>query len=259
VKVTMPNFGVVLTSKKIHKARVKILPQASEPLRAAHIDFDTSDTKGFLVFKVVCEHRAQLVQGTKKDSSKFILQPRSAATEINPTESIAVLNRESSDVLSEILEYCTFEAYCPPEPWASIEENPHILVDVVLYGLRKHCREVGDILTNNKVYLQEPDFRQPGLDYHNPHFFDLSAVQPDEHSVLDPLSSSLLQMGIDFKPGLSEEQAISQKLMKQKISVRNPFIQRSSQLLIHMFPRVLILEFLGCLQKYDTCPELETN
>lgn len=239
----MPNFDVVLTSKKIHKVRVKILPQASEPLRTAHTDFDNSDTNGFLVFKVVCEHRAQLVQGTKKDSSKFILQPRSAATEINPTECIAVLNRESSDVLSEIIEYCTFEAYCSPDPWASVEENPHILVDFVLYGLRKHCRKVGDILTNIKVYLQEPDFRQPGLDYHNPHFFDLSAVQPDEHSILDPLSSSLLQMGIDFKPGLSEEQAISQKLMKQKISVRNSLIHRSGQILIHMFPRVLILEY----------------
>jgi hypothetical protein len=173
-----------------------------------------------------------------KDGAKFLLQsPKASAEEINLADNIAVLNRETSNALSEIVTFCTFEAYSTSNSWTSFlggiytdEKSNYVLVDIVLYGPPEQCIEVGDILNGKKVYLQEPDYWQPGLKYMNPHFLDLDAVQPDSHSNTDPLSSSLLQMGISFQSSLSEEQATNQKLLKQKIAAAFKGMTRAQNL-----------------------------
>jgi hypothetical protein len=128
-------------------------------------------------------------------------------------------------VLSKIASFCTFEAYSSPEHWtpifdrtATIEKNTFILVDISLYGLPMHCLEVGGVLTNEKVYLQEPDYLRPGFNYRNPHFLDLSEVHPEEKVTVGPSDS--LFIGADFGIHLEapEDLGTIQTPLKQKIT-----------------------------------------
>lgn len=208
-----------------------MLPQALEPLRvlqSAQANSEILKQQEIYLFKVFCEG----------DGPTFLLQPpKTADEEMHPADNIAVLNRDASSILSEIAAVCKFEAYSPSKPWALItdgtaimEKNTYILVDIILYGPQVHCREVGEILTAKKVYLQEPDYWQPGLDYNNPHFLDLSAVRSEAHTTLDPLRSSLLQLDVGSQTELLEEQATTQALLKQKIATAFKNMTRAQNL-----------------------------
>lgn len=210
---------------------MKVLPQAPEPLRCLQIvqaNSEILEQQDIYVFKVCCEG----------DSQKFLLQPpKTVDEEIQPFDNIAVLNRESSSVLSHIASFCTFTAYSPVKPWISIvdgttmiENDTCILIDVVVYGRQEHCEEVGCILDTKKVYLQEPDYRDAGLGYKNPHFMDLSAVHPGANMDLDPLSSSLLQTDVGVQLQLSDEQVMTQALLKQKVAAAFKTMTRAQNL-----------------------------
>ncbi|KAH0538029.1 hypothetical protein FGG08_005341 [Glutinoglossum americanum] len=203
----------------IHKVRVKVLPQAPEflgRLQIAQANSETLEQQDIYVFEVRCEG----------DGQKFLLQlPETVGEEIQPFDNIAVLNRESSSVLSHIASLCTFTAYSRVEPWISIANETTmigkgtcILIDVVIYGRQEHCEEVGGILDTMKVYLQEPDHRDASLGYQNPHFMDLSAVHLRENTDLNPLGSSLLQTDVDVQPQPSDEQVATQALLKQEVA-----------------------------------------
>jgi hypothetical protein len=198
---------------------VKVLPQALGLLRHLQIlqaNSEILEQQDIYVFKVCCEG----------DSQKFLLQPpKTVDGDFQPFDNIAVLNRESSTVLSDIASFCTFTAYSPVEPWISIadgttmiEKETCILIDVVIYGRQEHCEEVGYILDTRKVYLQEPDYRDADLGYKNPHFMDLSTVHTGVNMDLDPLSSSLLQTDVGVQLQLSDEQVMTQVLLKQKFA-----------------------------------------
>jgi hypothetical protein len=203
--------------EQIHKVRVKVLPQALELVRRLQVTQASSETpeqQCIYVFKVCCEG----------DDQKFFLQPpKTEDKEIQLFDNIAVLNQESGSILSHIASFCSFTAYSLAEPWTSIADGTTaigkdtcILTDVVIYGLQEHCEEVGDILNTKKVYLQEPDYRDVGLGYKNPHFMDLNAGHPKVNVDLDLLGSSLLQTDVQLQ--LSDEQAVTQAHMKQKIA-----------------------------------------
>jgi hypothetical protein len=210
---------------------VKVLPQAPEQLRRLQIvqaNSETLEQQDIYVFKVCCEG----------DSQKFLLQPpKTVDEEIQPFDNIAVLNRESSSVLSHIASFCTFTAYSPVEPWTSIadgktmiEKDTCILIDVVIYSHQEHCEEVGCILDTGKVYLQEPDYRDADLGYKNPHFMDLSTVHPGTNMDLDPLSSSLLQTDVGAQLQLSDEKVMTQALLKQKLAAAFKNMTRAQNL-----------------------------
>lgn len=208
-----------------------MLPQAVEPLKAlrsARINHEMLKQQNIHLFKVFCE----------ADGPRFLLQPpKTPDEEMHSADNIAVLNRDTSSILSEIAAFCTLEAYSSSEPWdliasgtTTIEKNTYILVDIILYGPQMDCHEVGEILTAKKVYLQEPDYWKPGLGYNNPHFLDLSAIHPEAHATLDPSRSSLLQMDVEFHLELSEEQVVTQALLKQKIATAFKNMTRAQNL-----------------------------
>lgn len=227
-----PEDADVVCYGMIHKVRVKVLPQAPKllnELRSDQSDSDVFKQQDIYLFKVHFD----------KDGTKFLLQSsKSSSDEINLAENIAVLNREITNTLSEVATLCTLEAYSSAKLWSSFlngisadDKNNYVLVDINLYGAPKHCVSVGDILNDKKVYLQEPDYCRSGLRHMNPHFLDLDTVQSNVHSnILDPLSPTLLQMGISFQHEIPDEHAINQKLLKQKIAAAFKGMTRAQNL-----------------------------
>ncbi len=198
-------------------------------MRVTQTTLETVEQQDIYVFKVCREG----------DSQKFLLQPaKTADEEIQPFDNVAVLNRESSGILSHIASLCTFEAYSVIEPWISItngtamiEKDTCILVDVVIYGRREHCQDVSDILDIKRVYLQEPDYRNTHLGYKNPHFMDLSSLHLGSNADLDPLSSYLLQADVNFQQlQISSQQVMTQTLLKQKVAAAFKTMTRAQNL-----------------------------
>ena len=227
---------------------MKVLEQAPELLRfmrTARTTLETVDQQDIYTFRVCREG----------DSRKFLLQPPESSdhglhpfdstqqplsnelqlfdnelqpigTKVQLFNNVAVLNHESSSVLTQVSSFCTFEAYSFVDHWIDIsnrtmmiEKDTCILVDVVIYGCRDRCKEVGDILDSRNVYLQEPDYRDTRLGYLNPHFMDWSSFQTGTIQDLDPLTSSLLQKDVDsqyLQP--SNYQLMTQSILKQKIA-----------------------------------------
>jgi SWI/SNF-related matrix-associated actin-dependent regulator of chromatin subfamily A3 len=150
---------------------------------------------------------------------------------------IAILNREASEVLLELEEICYFEASSFSQPWTSIlnrftaiNNNTVVYVDIILYGQREDCDEVGEILTARKLYLQEPDYWDPALDYHNPHFLDLSGVHLEARAISDSSNSFHLQFDLGFQFQRPEGSAREQTLWKQKISTAFKSMTRAKTL-----------------------------
>ncbi|KAE9372536.1 hypothetical protein N431DRAFT_375776 [Stipitochalara longipes BDJ] len=216
----------------IQKVRVKVLPQASQLLNRVpivQIVTQTLEKQDVYIFMVFSEG----------DNQKFLLQPpRSVDEEAQIFDNVAVVNRDSSTVFSQIATFCTFEASCSIDLWASIpsgtttiDKDTFILVDINIYGDLKHCDEVGDILSTRKVYLQEPDYRDSRCGYKNPHFLDLNSNYPSTDMDVDPLGSSLLQRDLDFQqPGDSNKKVLAQSLLKEKLAVVFKSMTRSQNL-----------------------------
>lgn len=158
---------------------------------------DMTEQRDIYIFKLLSEG----------DSQKFILQPPDlGGKRVQPFGNIAVVNRESSSIISEIAPYCTFEVYSPVDPWAlaiggaaTAEKDNYILVPMNLYGYPENMQKVGDILDSRKVYLQEPDFRNMDLDYKNPHFIDLRSMTLATGSDSTPLVPALLHVDFDVQ------------------------------------------------------------
>ena len=199
---------------------MKVLPQAIEALKlliAAQDEFDTFREKDIYIFKVF-----QAGNGTT-----FFLQPlKKVDEESHPGNHIAVFNDEVSTTLKELSTVCTFEAYSLSTQWASIangataiEKDTHILVDVVLYGPKDCVGDVGKLLDAKRVYLQEPDYWEPGVDYRNPHFLDLSNVDGGPQANFEASMSSFLQIDAGVHDDLSDDLETAQALLKEKIAI----------------------------------------
>jgi hypothetical protein len=210
---------------------VKVLPQAVQLLnrvRTTQIAAPTLEMRDVYIFTVF-----------SGDNQKFLLQPPRKMDEAAQLfDNVAVINRESSTVLSQIATFCTFEASCLMDPWISIssgttaiDKNTCILVDIIIYGHPKHCDEVGDILSARKTYLQEPDYRDTLCGYKNPHFLDLNSNHPVAVMDHDSLRFSLLQSEL----GLQQQEAsnakvLTQSLLKQKLATVFKTMTRSQNL-----------------------------
>lgn len=216
-----------LISQQIHNARVKVIPQALKPLTILRSSQDGSEimrAKKLFIFSLVCE-----------DKAKYILQqPQMADTKTSAANNIAVLDFNTTKSLLEIAHICSFEAYSSSEEWNliidgknSIEKSICIFIDIVLYGPLDGYQMVGDILTTQKIFLQEPDYKKSGINYRNPHFLDLSAVQPITVDLARKLS---IEPGLDGHFDLSEEDITSQALLKQKIATAFSNMTRAQNL-----------------------------
>jgi hypothetical protein len=173
------------------------------------------------------------------DNQKFLLQPpRKMDEEAQLFDNVAVINRESSTVLSQIATFCTFEASCLIDPWTpisngttTIDKDTCVLVDIIIYGHPNHCDEVGDILSSRKTYLQEPDYRDTLCGYKNPHFLDLNSNHPVADMDPDPLRISLLQTELGLQPREASNAKVStQSLLKQKLETVFKTMTRSQNL-----------------------------
>lgn len=198
---------------------MKVLPQALEPLKLisstqteSHI-FKQRDIYLFDIFK------------DENSTQDFLQVPGTAEKENDTTRSIAVLNQESTTILSKLGEFCTFEAYSHRESWDSIlsqkvkiEKKTCVLVDVIIYGKQEQHHDVGEYLTQKKVYLQEPDYWQPGLNYNNPHFLDLSGVIPDTTMISNSTATSFFDLDIESPLENSGEEMNTKGLLKQRIA-----------------------------------------
>jgi hypothetical protein len=161
-----------------------------------------------------------------REDGSFLLQPPKKANEgTPPMENIAVLNKGDTAILSEIAHFCTFEAYSASAQWTplangitAIDKTTFLLVDVILYGPKRCLQDVGNILDEKKVFLQEPDYHDANLDYINPHLLDLSSVHPDPQIDLIQSRFSFLQSGVDFQDDLFGQIATPQSLLKESIA-----------------------------------------
>lgn len=159
-----------------------------------------------------------------REDKLFLLQPPTASDEdFFLFNNIAVLNKGHTEILSELTPFCTFEAYSSSADWdlianggASIDKQTFLLTDVVLYGPKRSLEEVGKLLDDKKVFLQEPDYRDPNLGYINPHILDLSAVYPEPHGEVDSMSSFLLETGLQNE--LAWQIAPPQSLARDRIA-----------------------------------------
>lgn len=196
-----------------------MLPHALEPLKLISSTqnnseiFNQRDIYSFDIFR-------------EDDGTGVLIQvPKSMDKERSSISNVAVLNQDASKIISELAAFCTFEAYSSRQLWTSIidqttkiEKKTYVLIDVILYGQPEHFQEIGEYLTSKKVYLQEPDYWQPGLRYKNPHFLDLSDVAKAVDSTLDLSTISFLQQetGLQLEP--PEEFTPNRGILKQKIA-----------------------------------------
>jgi len=161
-----------------------------------------------------------------KECSSYTLKLQH--TENSPARvnhNMAVLNKDIMGILATLATDCTFEAYSPAKQWATIidgtdqvDNNATQFVDIIIYGKHGNLEEVSEALTARKVYLQEPDYWEPGLPYINPHFLDLSAVEPEMNADERLEITRLSHHSIGFEAETSEEQAVSQALLKERVS-----------------------------------------
>jgi hypothetical protein len=210
---------------------VKVLPQAVQLLnrvRTTQIVTPTLEIQDVYIFTVFSEG----------DNQKFLLQPpRKKDEEAHLFDNVAVINRESSTVLSQIATFCTFEATCLTDPWipissgtTTIDKDTCILVDIIIYGHPKHCDEAGDILSARKTYLQEPDYRGTLCGYKNPHFLDLNSNHPVADMDHNSLRLSLLQTELGLQQQASNSKVLTQSLLKQKLATVFKTMTRSQNL-----------------------------
>jgi hypothetical protein len=196
---------------------VKVLEQAPAALKwlpSIQLISESLGQRNIYLFNVLQEDKV------------FLLQPPAILDEEKLSYSnIAVLNKGHTDILSELAGFCSFEAYSFAAEWDSISSGDtsigkqnFLLADLLIYGSKEHLQEVGKILDHKKVFLQEPDYRNPNLDYINPHILDLSAVHPEPGCEVDRSSSPFLQLDTGSQDELSWQAATPQALLKDRIA-----------------------------------------
>jgi len=143
-----------------------------------------------------------------------------------------VLNQHTSAVLSQVADKCTFGAYSSIDQWtiaseeaAFVEKSHCALIGVILYGQEIHADEIGNILTDRGVYLQDPDYFAPGLKYINPHILALGTSSSESRLLCetpaDIVTPSLEYIEFDQRDKMEasdRKEIISQAVLKQKIS-----------------------------------------
>jgi hypothetical protein len=173
-----------------------------------------------------------------REGGYFVLQPPGATNkERLPNQNIAVLNKRDNTLLSEIAQFCYFEAYSSSTEWtsianeiAAIEKNTFVEVDLVLYGAKKCLQDIGKILDDKKMFLQEPDYWDLSVDYINPHLLDLSSVHPESQADLEQARSSFMQLDMDFQGDMFGQITTPQLLLKERIATAFKNMTRAQNL-----------------------------
>jgi hypothetical protein len=224
----------LLNLEQVHNARIKLLPCAVRLLKSvqqAQYNSETFREQGIYLFELCCED----------DGKKFFVRPPEAEAQYQmaiPDNNIAILNQDTSSAMSEIMSFCTYEAYSACDQWSpllkevsQIEKNTYLFVDIVLYGEKQLCSKVGDIFTSRKIYLQEPDYWKPGWSYNNPHFWDLSKIVSDTPTRHLQVNPQFLSLQFDGPTKLSEmEKVASAESIRQKISTAFKNMTRAQKL-----------------------------
>lgn len=170
------------------------------------------------------ERKVYLFKVWREDKLFLLQAPPSADEGLLPFNNIAVLNKGHAEILSALTPFCTFEAYSFSTEWdavasgeISIDKQTSLLADVILYGPKRCLDQVGKLLDDKKVFLQEPDYCDPNLGYINPHIFDWTAghLEPLDEGVS---MSSFLQLDAGLQNELSWQVATPQSLLKDRIA-----------------------------------------
>jgi len=206
---------------------VKVLEQARnalQRLKLAQVISESLSERKIYLFNISLEDKL------------FLLQPPTASDkDFFHFNNIAVLNKGHSEILSELAPVCKFEVYSSSADWdlvangtASIDKQTFLLTDVIIYGPKRCLEEVGKLLDDKKVFLQEPDYRDPNLGYINPHILDLSAVHSEPQGEADSVSSFLLEIGLQNE--LAWQIATPQSLVKERIATAFKNMTRAQNL-----------------------------
>lgn len=237
-----------------------MLPRALEPLKKIQAKNSSSGiwkSRDFFLFSVM--HQGE--------GPSFLLQSPTIDDSPIPEELIAALNKDIGGTLSYVSNLCTFEAYSSSVEWSSIangtstiNDSTHALVDIIFYGKAKNCEDVGRTLDQKKIFLQEPDYRDPDFGYKNPHILDLDAIYPNVEGDLDHSRSALLQLDLNFSDERMNETTTSQTL-KQKIATAFKGTSRAQNLerikadpRIHTELKSYQEEGLGFIEQRETGP-----
>jgi SWI/SNF-related matrix-associated actin-dependent regulator of chromatin subfamily A3 len=92
----------------------------------------------------------------------------------------AQLNNHHARVFDEILQIPSIEmeafvdlvTFKQTIEKASKANEATMRVNMNVYGRREEVEAIGKLLSNEKIFLQDPDHPRAGLDYINPHLFD---------------------------------------------------------------------------------------
>jgi hypothetical protein len=136
-----------------------------------------------------------------------VAEPRITINAANHTE-FAQLNALAASTLSQVADIVTFEAYADEASIRALLDTQHGIgrstlarfkIHINIFGLKANSELVGNLLSDNGLYLQEPYQRIDDCDYHNPHVWTFDDI-PDIDIWLAGLSRGKLvgeQMAAD--------------------------------------------------------------
>ena len=106
-----------------------------------------------------------------------VSEPRITIGSANHAE-FAQLNALAASTLSQVADIVTFEAYADEASFRALLGTQNGIgrstltrfkIHINMFGLKSDSDQVGILLSDNGLYLQEPYQRTENCDYHNPH------------------------------------------------------------------------------------------
>jgi SWI/SNF-related matrix-associated actin-dependent regulator of chromatin subfamily A3 len=121
------------------------------------------------------------------DSCKFGIRKKEEQTVLHFPDGteFSVLNNHASKALETLLQRPTLEFEAIGSVQAILEtiervtkaNDAVVRVSIHIYGPRESKEDIGNHLTNQKLYLQRPDKLRVGATYENPHFLSFADMQ----------------------------------------------------------------------------------
>jgi len=129
------------------------------------------------------------------------LKPRfrdNGITILNPArQEIGVLDKKTASgmvSLKNTVSLVQFEIYATPgtKQVQSLDGTLGIPLEILVFGQRSSLGQVGSLLSQSSLFLQEPMNRQLSVSYRNPHVFSWDEEEDDANSsyLLEPSSES---------------------------------------------------------------------
>ncbi|PQE24601.1 hypothetical protein CJF31_00011242 [Rutstroemia sp. NJR-2017a BVV2] len=107
-----------------------------------------------------------------------------------------------------------FQAYLSKSDWESlfpVQSNHRIGparpfdVEVNVYSFKHHADQIGDILSQTGVFLQDPTYGLDEVPYHNPQLLEIRGVEKRQEEALDNVSDTSASNPISFGSVMEQE------------------------------------------------------